>query len=144
MRVREAMSPNVHTVTPDALLRDAARAMIEADIGLLPVQQDDRLVGMVSDRDITVRGVAQGLGPETPVRQVMSDNVKYCYEDDDIDDVCRNMGDIQVRRLPVLNREKRLVGIVSLSDLAGNGNAKAAGAALDAISEPGGRHTQTA
>jgi CBS domain-containing protein len=142
MQVRQAMSRNVHTATPGESIRDAARDMIEADIGLLPVEENDRMIGMISDRDIAVRAVAQGLGPDTPVREVMTRDVKYCYEDDEIEDVCRNMADIQVRRLPVVNRDKRLVGIVSLCDLASNGNARMAGEALQGISQPGGTHAQ--
>jgi CBS domain-containing protein len=142
MQVRQAMSRNVHTATPSESIRDAARDMVEADIGLLPVEENDRMIGMITDRDIAVRAVAEGLPPDTPVRQVMTSDVKYCFEDDEIEDVCRNMADIQVRRLPVVNRDKRLVGIVSLCDLASNGNARLAGEALQGISQPGGSHTQ--
>jgi CBS domain-containing protein len=92
--------------------------MAEIEAGALPVGEDDRLVGMLTDRDITVRAVAAGLGPDCPVREVMTHDVKYVYEDETIDDLARNIATLQVRRLPVLNRDKRLVGIVSLSDLA--------------------------
>jgi CBS domain-containing protein len=102
------------------------------------------MVGMITDRDIAVRGVAEGKGPDARIREVMSGEVKYCFEDEEVDDVLRNMGEIQVRRLPVVNRDKRLVGIVSLGDLAANGEAKQAGKALDGISQPGGEHSQTA
>src|SRR5215213_3133664 len=106
----------------------------------MPVRAGDRVVGMITDRDITVRAVAQGRGPDTPVREVMTDEVKYCYEDDDTNDVARNMADIQVRRLPVLTRDKRLVGIISLGDMAVSDEA---GEAVAGISQPGGQHSQT-
>jgi CBS domain-containing protein len=144
MQVRQAMSRNVHTAVPNETIQEAARDMIESDIGFLPVEEDDRMVGMITDRDIAVRAVAEGLGPDTPVRDVMTRDVKYCFEDDEIEDVCRNMADIQVRRLPVVDRDKRLVGVISLCDLASNGNARIAGEALQGISQPGGSHTQRA
>jgi CBS domain-containing protein len=122
--------------------------MMEADIGLMPVGDDDRLVGMLTDRDIAVRAVAAGMGPETPVADVMTEEVKYCFDDDDAEDVARNMGEQQIRRIPVVNRDKRLVGIVTLSDLAsGNGNADAdalVGETLGNIARPGGMHSQGA
>ena len=118
MNVSECMSRDVRVASPNETLRDVARTMVEIDAGVLPVGENDRLVGMITDRDIAVRGVADGMGPETKVSEVMSSEVKYCYEDDDVDTVLRNMSDIQVRRLPVVNREKRLVGIISIGDLA--------------------------
>ena len=92
--------------------------MAEIDAGALPVGENDRLVGMITDRDIAVRAVADGKGPDTPIREIMTTEVKYCFEDDEIDEVALNMADIQVRRLPVLNDQKRLVGIISLGDIA--------------------------
>jgi CBS domain-containing protein len=93
--------------------------MIDIDAGVLPVGENDRLVGMLTDRDITIRAVAAGKEPaECKVREVMSPDIKYIYEDELVEDAARNMTELQVRRLPVLNREKRLVGIVSLGDLA--------------------------
>jgi CBS domain-containing protein len=118
--------------------------MADCDSGVLPVGENDRLVGVITDRDIAVRGVAEGKSPDTKIRDVMSPDVRYCYEDEDITAVLRNMGDLQVRRLPVLSRDKRLVGIVSLSDLAtANGLAAPAGEALCDIARPGGEHSQT-
>ncbi|MHA6684208.1 CBS domain-containing protein [Mesorhizobium sp. A556] len=143
MRVSECMTKDVRFAKPDVTLRDAAKAMAILDVGLLPVADNSRLIGMVSDRDITVRGMAAGLGPDTPVREVMSTEVKYCFDDEEIANVLENMGNIQVRRLPVLNREKRLVGIVSLGDLATNSEPTHAGEALGGISKPGGEHSQT-
>lgn len=136
------MTRDVRFAGPEATLKEAAEAMARLDIGLLPVAEGDRLVGMISDRDIAVRGVAAGMSAETPVRAIMSADVKYCFEDEDVVGVLANMGDIQVRRLPVLDREKRLVGIVSLGDLATNGDAAHAGKALGGISQPGGEHSQ--
>jgi CBS domain-containing protein len=144
MKVREAMTRDVRLIKPDQSIREAARAMAELDIGVLPVEENDRLVGMITDRDITVRAVAQGLGPDTPVREVMSPEVKYCFEDQSIDEVTESMGENRIRRLPVLNRDKRLVGILSLGDLAIDETAQdEAGEALGRISRPGGLHSQS-
>jgi CBS domain-containing protein len=143
MRVSEAMSRDVRVARPDQSIQDAAKVMSEIDAGVLPVGENDRLVGMITDRDIAVRAVAQGKGPQTPVREVMTADVKYCFEDEDTDHIADNMSEQQVRRLPVLNRDKRLVGILSLGDLAVMEGGETAGAALEGISQPGGRHTQT-
>src|SRR5690606_15169161 len=118
------------------------QAMVRLDAGAMPVGDNERLIGMITDRDIAVRAVATGMGPDAKIRDVMSTEVKYCFEDEEIEDVLENMGDLQVRRLPVLNRDKRLVGIVSLGDLAANGETEEAGAALSNISMPGGEHSQ--
>jgi len=118
--------------------------MAELDAGALPVQDDDRLVGMITDRDIVVRAVAQGKSPDTPVRDVMSREVLYCFDDQEIKDIARNMGEVKVRRLPVVNRDKRLVGIVSLGDLALNEEPALTASAVTNISKHGGRHSQTA
>ena len=142
MKVREAMTGNVRLTNPDRSIREAAQMMADQDIGALPVGEDDRLVGMITDRDIAVRAVAQGLGPETKIRQVMSPNVLYCFDDEDLDDATQNMGDIKVRRLPVLNRDKRLVGIISISDLSRREDAAQIGRAITDISAPGGAHSQ--
>ncbi|ASY72120.1 CBS domain-containing protein [Sinorhizobium fredii] len=142
MHVSEIMTRDVHLVTPNDTIRDVARQMAENDIGFLPVEDHDRLVGMVTDRDIVVRGVADGLDPQAKVRDVMTTDVKYCFEDEEVDDVARNMGDIQVRRLPVVNRDKRLVGIVSLADAAREQPA-AAGTGLKGVTMPGGEHNQS-
>jgi len=142
MQVREAMTRDVRLATPGQSIRDAARLMSECDAGILPVGENDRLVGMISDRDIAVRAVAKGLGPDTPVRDVMStEKVLYCFEDDDVDDVAKNMGDEKVRRLPVMDRNKRLVGIISLGDVSKR-ETRAAGKSMEKITEPGGPHDQ--
>ncbi|HEY8540578.1 MAG TPA: CBS domain-containing protein [Steroidobacteraceae bacterium] len=143
MKVSDCMTRDVRLTAPTQTLREAAKLMAEMDIGALPVGDNDRLIGMVTDRDIAVRGVARGLGPDTPVRDVMTEDVKYCFADQTIEEVSRNMGDIQVRRLPVVDRQKRLVGIISLSDIAnGDGAIEEAGEALRDISQPGGEHSQ--
>src|SRR5438477_12860278 len=118
MRVSEAMTREVRVATPAQSIRDVAKIMAEIDAGAMPVGENDRLVGMITDRDIAVRCVALGKGPDTPVREIMSVDVCYCFEDQELDEVAANMADIKVRRLPVVNREKRLVGVVSLGDVA--------------------------
>jgi CBS domain-containing protein len=140
MKVKETMTTNVRIANPDQTIREAAQAMAEVDSGVLPVGENDRLIGMITDRDIAVRGVGQGKGPDTRIREVMTDHVDYCFEDQDVDEVTKNMADIKVRRLPVLNRDKRLVGIISLGDLAQSGEAPT-DEALGKISRPGGEHT---
>ena len=143
MHVSEAMSNDVKIVNPDQSIRDAARMMADVDAGVLPVGENDRLVGMITDRDIAIRAVAAGKPPTTRVREIMSAEVKYCFEDDDLEDVAENMADLKVRRLPVLNHEKRLVGILSLGDIALFDGGGSAGDALTSISEPGGEHSQS-
>ena len=142
MRVSEAMTRDVKICTPGQTIRDAARAMAEIDAGAMPVGENDRLIGMITDRDIAIRGVAQGKGPDTPVREVMTPDVKYCYEDEDLEHVAENMGDIKVRRLPVVNREKRLVGIVALGDLARAEDKQTVAKTVQDVSKPGGPHSQ--
>ena len=143
MQVNEVMSSDVNIANPQQSIREAAKMMAEIDAGVLPVGENDRLVGIITDRDIAVRAVAAGKGPETPIREVMSTEVKYCFEDDDLDEVAQNMADIKLRRLPVLNDEKRLVGIISLADIALAEGPDPAGQALCGISEPGGDHSQS-
>ena len=143
MKVSEAMTRDVTVASPSQSICEAARLMAECDAGALPVGEKDRLVGIITDRDIAIRAVARHLSPDTPVREVMSKEVLYCFEDENIEDVAANMGEQQIRRLPVLNRDKRLVGIVSLGDLALKSKPKTAGEAVAAISRPGGAHDQT-
>src|SRR5436305_677303 len=118
MKVSEAMTRDVRVANPNESLRDAARIMAEIDAGALPVGENDRLVGVITDGDIAMRAVAEGKDATTKVRDIMSREVLYCYDDQEIDHVARNMGDVKVRRLPVVNRDKRLVGIISLGDVA--------------------------
>ena len=142
MNVSDVMTRDVQVATPEQSIRDAAQLMSRIDAGTVPVGKDNRLVGMLTDRDIAVRAVAKGLGPDTPVREIMSADVKYCFDDESVEDVARNMADIQVRRLPVVNRDKRLVGILSLGDLAVRSNLST-DEALRGVSTPGGEHTQS-
>ena len=142
MKASKCMTRDVQLVSPTQTIRDAARMMAELDAGVLPVQQDDRLVGMITDRDIAIRAVAQGKSPDTPVRDVMSREVLYCFDDQEIEDVARNMGEVKVRRLPVLNRDKRLVGIISIGDLALKEEQTLTGSTLARISKTGGNHSQ--
>jgi CBS domain-containing protein len=144
MKVSECMTSDVEIVTPDQPIREAAQFMLKSDAGAMPVGEGDRLIGMVTDRDITVRAVAQGLGPDTAVREVMSEDLVYCYDDDEVEEVAMRMGDSQVRRLPVLSREgDTLVGIVSLGDISRSDDGDAAKVALDGVTDPGGEHSQT-
>lgn len=144
MKVSEAMTSEVEIANPGQSLREAAAAMVKLDVGALPVGENDRLVGMITDRDIAVRGVAKGLNSDAKIREVMSPEILYCFEDEDVENVAANMRETKVRRLPVLNRKKRLVGIVSLGDIALQEGPATAGDAICGISEPGGQHSQTA
>jgi CBS domain-containing protein len=143
MKVSDSMTRDVRVANPNQTIQDAAKMMSDVDSGVLPVGENDRLIGMITDRDIAVRAVAQGKGPQTLVREVMTDHVHYCFDDEDMDEVTRKMADSQVRRLPVVNRDKRLVGILSLGDVAtSRDGADEAGEALSDISRPGGEHSQ--
>jgi CBS domain-containing protein len=143
MKVGEIMTRGVEIASPDDTVQQAASRMAELDVGVLPVGENDRLVGMLTDRDIAIRAVAQGRGPDTKVREAMTPEVRYCFEDEDLDDVVQNMGENKVRRLPVMSRDKRLVGIVSFGDVALYGDSEQADTAATAVSEPGGLHTQS-
>lgn len=143
MKISECMSRDVRVCAPDHTLQSAAQTMAEMDAGFLPVGEGDRLIGIVTDRDIAIRGVAKGQPPESNIRSVMSSEVCYCFEDDDIDEVADNMSQIQVRRLPVVDRDKRLVGIVALSDIARGGKRNSVGEALGEIARPSAQHSQS-
>jgi CBS domain-containing protein len=143
MKVSQAMTRDVMLIRPNQSICEAAALMEDCDIGSLPIADSERLVGMITDRDIAVRAVAKGLPPDTPVRQVMSNEVLYCFEDDDVTNVAKNMSDIQVRRLPVVTRAKKLVGILSLGDLARKSEARTTGEAMKGIAQPSGQHSQT-
>jgi len=144
MQVKDAMTTDVELASPNHTIRQAALLMGKIDCGALPVADKDSLVGMITDRDIAVRAVAAGKGPKTLVKDIMSVEVLYCFEDQTLQEVANNLGDVKVRRLPVMNREKRLVGILSLGDMARQANGTdPAGEALKAISEPGGEHSQS-
>jgi CBS domain-containing protein len=119
MLLRDVMTPHVEVIHPDATLTEAARKMKALDVGPVPICDGDRLQGMITDRDITIRATAEGRDPNTTrVREVMTPDIVYCFEDQDVREAAQIMEERQIRRLVVLNREKRLVGIVSLGDLA--------------------------
>jgi CBS domain-containing protein len=143
MKVSEIMSPQVQLIGPDQSVVEAARKMAEIDAGALPVEENDRLVGMITDRDIVVRCLAAGKGSDARVREVMTRDVKYCFDDQDIESVAENMGEQRLRRMPVMNRDKRLVGMVSIGDIAAGEVADICGDALRGISQPGGPHSQS-
>jgi CBS domain-containing protein len=138
MHIRDVMTGGVMLASPSMPLTDAAAAMRDHDIGILPVGENDRLVGTITDRDIAVRIVAEGRDPnKATVRDAMSEGLVYCYEDQEVDEAAALMSRYQVRRLPVINRDKRLVGIVALGDLATSGDTEAqeeAKAALSGVS----------
>ncbi|MBV9527805.1 CBS domain-containing protein [Sphingomonas sp.] len=142
MKVSDVMTSDVRTVRPDQTAREAARFMLSADAGAIPVTDGDRLMGIITDRDIAVRGVAEGHGPDTPVRDLMTNDIVAARLDDDTGEVAVRMSQAQVRRLPVIDDQQRLCGIVSLSDLTRNGDGGAAEQALQGVSQPGGRHQQ--
>ena len=134
--ISEVMTRDVKLARPEQSIREAAGLMTSADIGSLPVSDNDRLVGMLTDRDLVLRAVALGLGPDTPVRDVMTTEIRYCHDDEDVAGVAKNMAELGVRRLPVVNRDKRLVGIVALSNIAQSGNQKASESLLDGVAQP--------
>ncbi|MBX6742769.1 MAG: CBS domain-containing protein [Acetobacteraceae bacterium] len=140
------MSTDVRVATPEDSVQQAAKLMSETDTGVLPVREGDRLVGMVTDRDVAIRLVAEGKDPaRTKVREVMSPEVRYVFEDEGLEHVAENMAEQQLRRLPVVNREKRLVGILSLGDIAGQERGRdLAGRALGGVTREGGQHHQGA
>jgi CBS domain-containing protein len=135
IRIQEAMTRHVHITNPSQSIRDAACMMAEVEAGAISVGEDDRLVGMITDRDIAIRAVALGKGPETPVRDIMGPGVCSCFEDQEVDEVAVNMADVKLRRLPEFNRDERLVGIISLGEIALADDAS--------VSEPGGEHSHS-
>jgi CBS domain-containing protein len=139
MQVADVMTRDVRVSSPDQSIIEAAKMMEEYDCGALPVAENDKLVGMATDRDIVVRALAQGKTGETKISEIMTQDIKYCYEDEDVEEVARNMGELQVRRLPVVSRDKRLVGIVTIGALSQSGDKQAAADALSDISEPSAR-----
>ena len=137
MKVHEIMTAHARCVGPENTLVEAAGLMRELDVGALPVCEEERLVGMVTDRDITLRGVAGGRDPNTtPIHDVMSLGIVYVFADQPVEEVARIMEERQIRRVPVLNRGKRLVGIVSLGDIAISSSPAFSGIALRDVSEP--------
>jgi CBS domain-containing protein len=142
MKISEVMTREVKTIRPDQTAKEAAAFMLSEDAGSMPVTEGDRLVGMITDRDIAVRGVAKGHGPETPVRELMSSGIICARADDNIEEVASKMSEAQVRRLPVVDDDQRLCGIVSLGDLARETDDQTANQALEGVSAPGSQHRQ--
>lgn len=134
MRISEIMSRDVKVARPEDSIQAVARQMADIDAGVIPICDGDRLQGIVTDRDIVVRAVCEGRSFETPISEVMTADVEYCYDDDDIKDAADRMAELQVRRLAVLDHDKRLVGIVALGDIAREGKDKTTGQALEEIS----------
>ena len=142
MKVSEVMTRDVATVRPDQPVQDAASFMLRADAGSIPVVEGERLLGMITDRDIAVRGVAKGYGPDTPVRDLMTNDIVCARIDEDVEEVANKMSEAQVRRLPVVDEQERLCGIVSLGDLARDADPDTAEQALEGVAQPGGQHQQ--
>lgn len=136
-QLKDLMSRDVKVVSPEMSIREAAKEMRDGDFGMLPVGEDDRMIGTISDRDIAIRAVAEGLDADTKVREVMSNGIAWAYEDDSVEHAAKIMSERQVRRLPVVDRDKRLVGIVALGDFAvESSEIKPAAQALSEISKP--------
>ncbi len=132
--VRDLMTSNVETVRPDHTAKDAAAFMLSADTGSIPVCQDNKVIGMITDRDIAVRGIAAGKGPDCSVRDLMSRDIVCARDTDDAQDIAQRMSEAQVRRLPVLDSSDKLVGMVSLGDLSREAETSAASEALEGVS----------
>ena len=142
MKVSEVMTRDVQTIQPDQSAQQAASFMLNSDAGSIPVTDGDRLIGMITDRDTAVRGVAKGHGPDTPVRELMTNDIVSVRIDEDCEEAASRMSKAQVRRLPVLDESDRLCGIVSLGDLSRETDDETAGQALEGVSQPGGQHQQ--
>ncbi|HYU94810.1 MAG TPA: CBS domain-containing protein [Sphingomicrobium sp.] len=142
MKVSEVMTREVRTIGPDQTAKEAANFMLSTDAGSIPVTDGERLVGMITDRDIAVRGVAKGFAPDTPVSELMTKDCITAREDDDVSTIASKMSEAQVRRLPVIDDQERLCGIVSLGDLSRDGDDQSASQALAGVSQPGGQHRQ--
>jgi len=140
--IRDLMTSKVETVGPDDTAKDAAAFMLSADTGSIPVCDGDKVIGMITDRDIAVRGVAAGKGPDCSVRDLMSKDIVCARDSDNVESVARQMADAQVRRLPVLDDSDRLVGMVSLGDLARETSGESAHQALEGVSAAGGQNQQ--
>ena len=142
MKIRDLMTTEIETVTADQTAKEAAAFMLRADTGSIPVCDEGKVIGMITDRDIAVRGVAEGRGPETSVRDLMSNKVICANEDDDVAAIAQKMSDSQVRRLPVVDANDKLVGMVSLGDLSREADNGAASKALEGVSAAGSQHQQ--
>ncbi len=136
-KLKDLMSPDVKVISPDMSIQEAAIQMLEGDFGMLPVGENDRMIGTITDRDIAIRAVAEGKDNSTTVREIMSEGIAWVYEDQSVEDAAKLMSERQVRRLPVVDRNKRLVGIVALGDFAvESSEIRPAAEALSEISKP--------
>ena len=136
-KLKDVMSRDVQVISPDETIKEAAQQMRKGKFGMMPVGENDRMIGAISDRDIAIRAVADGKDPSTKVRDVMSVGIFWASEDDSVDDAAKLMGEHQIRRLPIVNADKRLVGIVALGDFAVvSSDIETAGEALSEISKP--------
>ncbi len=137
MQVRDVMTKDVQVIHAATSVRDAARKMKELNVGILPVAEKQKIVGVLTDRDIVVRSTAEGLNPEKEmIGSLMSGNVIWCFEDEDIDSAIDKMKKAKIRRIPVVSRENELVGIISIGDVAIEGDERRAGETLEQISHP--------
>jgi CBS domain-containing protein len=144
MQVKDAMTPHAEWISPDIPLTEVATIMRDKGIGCLPVGENDRLIGMITDRDITWRAVAAGSDPRRcKARDVMSKGIHWCFEDQGIDDAAHLMEQKKVHHLPVMNRDKRMVGIITLGDLALRGTQSVTGDVRKLASRDASRHVQT-
>lgn len=145
MQVNQLMSKKVEWVSPTTSLHEAARKMRDLDIGCLPVSEDDRLVGMITDRDIACRGLVDGkAGPKSIVRDAMSTGISYCFDDQEVAEAAHMMEEKQIRRLPVLNRQKRMVGLISVGDISQHASGTVSAGVLKAVTKHGhaaGKHS---
>ena len=132
MKIKDVMTKECNWISPNATLAEAAKVMKDKDIGFVAIGENDKLIGTITDRDLAIRAVAENLAPSTAVKAVMTQKVMYCYEDQSVEEICENMSDIKVRRLPVVNKDKRLVGTVSLGDIS-QAKAQESGEALQQI-----------
>ena len=142
MKISEVMTRDVRTIRPDQTAQEAASFMLNEDTGSMPVSDGDRLLGMITDRDIAVRGVAKGHGPDTPVSELMTNDVVCARDTDDVAEVASKMSSAQVRRMPIVDSSDRICGIVSLGDLSRQADPQAADQALQGVSAPGSQHSQ--
>jgi CBS domain-containing protein len=143
MKISEVMSRDIEVASPNDTIQSVAQKMAQLDVGALPVCDGRKIQGMVTDRDIAVRGVAQGVGTDSPISQIMTGNLEYVMASDDLDRAADKMASNQIRRLPVIDENKDLVGIISLGDLAKEHQDRIVGRTLEDISQPGGQGNQT-
>lgn len=137
MKIKEIMTRDVETINPDTGLVDAAKMMRDLDVGVLPVTNGKALSGVLTDRDIVIRSTAEGNDPkDQKAGKIITDNVAWCYEDDEVEEASSKMKENRIRRLPIVDRENQLVGIVSLGDLAVEADEKMAGETLEEVSKP--------